>query len=446
MNYFHLIVLFSCLVAISMTSSLRFNINSSLLLNANSGISTINKDLQGNFLVAFLNGEARKYTDNFNSYVALNMSKVVDLFVARKTTITGNLSNGTYISMNEKQIATLSNNFTTLLVYNYYSYALEETYFFDQFVLSQAGHSLTVYNVSNSLNTLISNESIIIAYRGMVTSLLNFSSIFGSGATCLDAISYNSPLTSNQDNIFANFVFYISLSDNNVYQMNITLLLTFNYSIALYDLQNTSYSYQSIYASHQAIDSLFISSAFLMMQADQTLVTTIYSLNYSTISTLPGLSYSQTYNFFNYSSDDDEDNHDLYVMQQTSITKLYYNYSTGSLVVGSTIISLPTNHYGTILGKDISALFVYGSNSIYLNSDSNYNNTNNTTNGTNNSTNITNSNNVTNSSSNSNNSNIQLICQVSNCSNCSVYINACNICDIGFILNNQSLCVLINGT
>ena len=125
--------------------------------------------------------------------------------------------------------------------------------------------------------------------------MLDFSAVFGAGTTCLSAVEYSSSLTSSQDNALANFIFYVSISDNNVYEMNISLPLAFNYSAALYDLQNVSYSYRPIYASHQAINSLFINTGFLMMQSGQTLATTVYSINYSTISTLTGLPRTQTY-------------------------------------------------------------------------------------------------------------------------------------------------------
>ena len=56
--------------------------------------------------------------------------------------MTTNLSNGTFLSINQKKIIALSNDFTTLRTYNYNSYGLEETYLVGQLVLSQATHSL----------------------------------------------------------------------------------------------------------------------------------------------------------------------------------------------------------------------------------------------------------------------------------------------------------------
>lgn len=142
----------------------------------------------------------------------------------------------------------------------------------------------------------------MVAYRGTTNSLLSFGSAFGSGVFCLDAVEYLSPLTSSQNTILANFIFYISLSNSNIYEMNISSSLTYNFSSSLYDLQNASCSYRLIYSSASTISSLFINSAYLIMQSDLTLAITVYSLNYSTISTLSGLPLKKVYSFFNYTS------------------------------------------------------------------------------------------------------------------------------------------------
>ena len=82
----------------------------------------------------------------------------------------------------------LSNNFTTLRIYNYNSYALEETYSLGQFIKRQVGYSLAINSAGKTLNVLVCNESIIVAYRGSANPLLSFSPTFGSGVTCLDAV------------------------------------------------------------------------------------------------------------------------------------------------------------------------------------------------------------------------------------------------------------------
>lgn len=149
--------------------------------------------------------------------------------------------------------------------------------------------------------------------------------------------------------------------------MNISSVLTFNFSSSFYDLLDNSYSYRIIYTSHSTVSSLFINSAYLMMQNDFTLAITIYSLNFSTISTLYGLPLKKIYSFFNYTSSGGGSNQELYVLQETSVTEVLYSYLNGFLTVGANIIELPSNQYEPIIGKDIQSLYVYGSNFIYAN-------------------------------------------------------------------------------
>lgn len=91
-------------------------------LNSTSGLQTIGKDLDGNFLVGFEDGEVRKYSTTFSTYINLSFPEPVELFSARRAKLWRNLTNGTIEYFYSKVLTTLSNNFTTLRSYNYSTY------------------------------------------------------------------------------------------------------------------------------------------------------------------------------------------------------------------------------------------------------------------------------------------------------------------------------------
>ncbi len=58
--------------------------NDKILLNQDyTGISAVSKDLDGKFLVGFLDGTARKYAADFSTYVSISLPDIVNLFETR---------------------------------------------------------------------------------------------------------------------------------------------------------------------------------------------------------------------------------------------------------------------------------------------------------------------------------------------------------------------------
>ena len=69
-NFCSILVIFILIEALVFDQNFAVNLTDSLLLNQNySGISTIVSDIEGNFLVGFFDGTARKYTSDFSSYI-----------------------------------------------------------------------------------------------------------------------------------------------------------------------------------------------------------------------------------------------------------------------------------------------------------------------------------------------------------------------------------------
>lgn len=91
-------------------------------LNSTSALQTIGKDVDGNFFVGFEDGEVRKYSTTFSTFVNLNFTEPVERFSATRTKLWRNLTNGTMEYFYSKVLTTLSNNFTTLRSYNYSTY------------------------------------------------------------------------------------------------------------------------------------------------------------------------------------------------------------------------------------------------------------------------------------------------------------------------------------
>lgn len=84
MHKLYIILLLLSFSELSLPHYFTVSLNDRILLNHNySGISTIGKDFEGNFLVGFLDGTARKYAADFSSYSSINLPAVVGLFEVR---------------------------------------------------------------------------------------------------------------------------------------------------------------------------------------------------------------------------------------------------------------------------------------------------------------------------------------------------------------------------
>jgi hypothetical protein len=74
----------------------------------------------------------------------------------------------------DHKIITKSRNFTIVRDYNSYSYLLEESYSVNQTILCEIGYPIVASNISHTFHVLICNNSIQVAYKGVVTYLFNY--------------------------------------------------------------------------------------------------------------------------------------------------------------------------------------------------------------------------------------------------------------------------------
>lgn len=95
-----------------------------LLTNNYTNITTINNDLQNQFLVGFYDGTARRYSSDFSAYTVLPVGEVVNQFSSWSLQLNNIiLSNGTLFSMLYNMTISLSNTYTLLRVYSYPAFA-----------------------------------------------------------------------------------------------------------------------------------------------------------------------------------------------------------------------------------------------------------------------------------------------------------------------------------
>lgn len=174
----------------------------------------------------------------------------------------------------------------------------------------------------------------MVAYKGGIAYNAVYSSIFGAGLTSKTAINYNFPMWISQNLIYARFIYFISMSNNIVYQLNVNATFSFNFTSNHYDFVSASYSSTQIYSSMTSITYIGASSGLLMMQSNSTGSTTIYNVNSSTIGSTLNLPTNRTLNFFYaYST--------YYLLQSTGIFKLSFNSATNTLSYLSSVVALP---------------------------------------------------------------------------------------------------------
>lgn len=123
-NFGSILLIFFLIETLVIAQNFAVNLTDSLLLNHNySGISTIAADFEGNFLVGFFDGTARKYTPDFSSYTNFYVPSVINFI--RPRSITGTLitlNNGTQFPIATNELIITTNNYTTIRGYNYYTY------------------------------------------------------------------------------------------------------------------------------------------------------------------------------------------------------------------------------------------------------------------------------------------------------------------------------------
>lgn len=108
----------------------------------------------------------------------------------------------------------------------------------------------------------------MVAFQGNIISLINYNSTFGNDAFCVSIVEYHSSIASNLESLNADFTFYVSLSNNSVFELTIDLDFSFNSSLEQFELNSTSLYYQLIYTSNLTISSLTIAEKILVMQSD----------------------------------------------------------------------------------------------------------------------------------------------------------------------------------
>ena len=142
------------------------------------------------------------------------------------------------------------------------------------------GYPIKIGNVSHMFHVVNSIDSILLAYRGQINTLLNLSTTFNSNSTTLTASLFEqSTSPTNIDIYYFNLKGYFSLSNNNTYSFTINLSFTFNYTIDHYDFTSQNISYTSIHTSTSPVTKLIIANNILTMQSNATGISSIYDTN-----------------------------------------------------------------------------------------------------------------------------------------------------------------------
>lgn len=76
-------------------------------------------------MVAFANGQVRRYSADFSSYTELAFPEPIEFFIARAFGSNTTLSNGSTVLVSGRVLISRSNNSTTVRDYDYYSYLNE---------------------------------------------------------------------------------------------------------------------------------------------------------------------------------------------------------------------------------------------------------------------------------------------------------------------------------
>lgn len=119
--------------------------NPFLLSNNNASINTIDPDLQNNFYVGFADGQARRYTTTFSSYINLTVPEPVNQFSGWSLTLNNlRLNNGTIFTMNSNYMLTISNVFSTVRIYDYSTFIQIDSYSITDKILDQRGFPIQV--------------------------------------------------------------------------------------------------------------------------------------------------------------------------------------------------------------------------------------------------------------------------------------------------------------
>jgi hypothetical protein len=249
-------------------------------------------------------------------------------------------------------------------------------------------------------------------YAGTTINEITFSSLFGANTVVVAAVCAKSPTSVGGDFINANFVYYVSLNNNKVYQFNIAFSFKFNFTIDHYSVYNFSYTNTIIYTSPSPINSLLVASTLLLMQANSTGQTIIYNTNTSQLGTTSNIPTDQNLRFLSLLGK-------FYLLQSTGMSIVNYNSTTNVLSYGTLTSALANNTYNFVWGPYIAPFYTPGQPYIYkggLCGGQSF------MNGT---------------------SCVNYSCLVDNCTSCNVSPYLCNVCQDGFAINSNKACDFI---
>lgn len=251
-------------------------------------------------------------------------------------------------------------------------------------------------------------------YTGTIINQITFSSLFGANTVILAAICAKSPASVGGDYINANYVYYLSLSNNNVYQFNISFSFKFNFTIDHYNFFNFSYTNSAIYNSPTPINSLLIASSLLLMQANSSGQTVIYNANTSQLGTTSNIPTDQNLRLIFLLGK-------YYLLQSTGMSIVNYDLTTNVLSYGTLTSALANNTYNFVWGPYIAPFYTPGQPYIYkggLCGGQTF------MNGT---------------------SCVNYSCLVNNCTSCNISPYLCSVCQDGFAMNSNNTCDFIPG-
>jgi hypothetical protein len=151
-------------------------------------ITALDNDLQNSFLVGLANGQARRYSPDFNSYTILAVPESVDKFFSGSFSLSLiTLTNGTIWNMLGNMTATLSKNRTILRTYSYPAFISIANNSFSESIISYYGIPLFTPPNLTPLHLLIFSTSVKAIYGGTTYTLFDLPTTLGNGRLCTAA-------------------------------------------------------------------------------------------------------------------------------------------------------------------------------------------------------------------------------------------------------------------
>lgn len=230
----------------TLTYNYQISLNDPFLISRLTNIAYMNGDFEGNYFLQMENGTVIKYNPTFTVSQIIAYPAKIEKIRHCNTPLYFQVQNGSFFQSAGAYQTVIFNNFTSINFHDYTTYSVLSSYHFNDTVIFTVGYALNIPNaIATPQNIVVCKNSLKWIYQSQIYTIYNYSTILGNNITAVSAeyISNSSPGYSFVGLATFIYNFYLSTSNNKIYNFTISINLLFNETTQLFDYSSMNASY-----------------------------------------------------------------------------------------------------------------------------------------------------------------------------------------------------------